>query len=88
MNPLDRLLRNEVSHLLDRIATTVPGGSLAVATGAHPTLRSRLDATEARLSALRATLLEAYGDWGRTLEDLENRWARAAWKGEEARLAA
>ncbi len=88
MNPLDRLLNDEVAGLLDRIAATVPGGSLAAATSAHPTLRARLDETEARLTALRATLLETYGDWGRALEDLENLWALAAWKREEISLAA
>ena len=88
MNPLDRLLGDEMNRLLDRIATTVPGGSLAAATAAHPVLRTRLDETEARLAALRASLLEIYGDWGRTLEDLENLWALAAWRREEASLAA
>ena len=88
MNPLDWLLHDEMSRLLDRIATTVPGASLAAATAAHPVLRTRLDETEARLAALRATLLETYGDWGRTLEDLENLWALAAWRREEASLAA
>ena len=57
MNPLDWLLHDEMNRLLDRIATTVPGGSLAAATAAHPVLRARLDETEARLAALRATLL-------------------------------
>jgi O-methyltransferase involved in polyketide biosynthesis len=88
MNSLDRLLHDEMAHLLDRIAATVPGGSLAAATASHPTLRARLDEAEARLTALRATLLEAYGQWGRTLEDLENLWALAAWKREEPSLAA
>ena len=88
MNPLDRLLREELSHLLDRIATTVPDGSLAAATAAHPMLRARLDEAEARLAALRATLIETYGDWSRGLEDLENLWALAAWKREETSLAA
>ncbi len=87
MNPMDRQLRDEMNRLLDRIATTVPDGSLA-ATAAYPALRARLDETEARLAALRATLLETYGAWDRGLEDLENLWALAAWKGEETSLAA
>ncbi len=88
MNPVDRLLRDEMNQLLDRIAATVPEGSLATATAAHPTLRARLDETETRLTAIRATLLESYGAWGKTLEDLENLWALAAWKREESSLAA
>jgi hypothetical protein len=88
MNPLNRLLGAELNDLLDRIATSLPAGSLAAASAAHPTLRARLDEAEARLSAVRATLLEAYGDWGRALEDLENLWALAAWKASETSLAA
>ncbi len=88
MNRVDRLLRDEMNELLDRIAATVPEGSLTAATDAHPTLRARLDETETRLTAIRATLLESYGAWGKTLEDLENLWALAAWKREESSLAA
>jgi O-methyltransferase involved in polyketide biosynthesis len=88
MNPVDRLLRDEMSQLLDRIAATVPEGSLAAATARYPTLRDRLDEAEARLTALRATLLETYGAWGKTLEDLDNLWALAAWKRDETSLAA
>jgi hypothetical protein len=88
MNPLDRLLKDELNHLLDRIATSVPGGSLAHVTATTPALRARLDETEARLSVLRGTLLEAYGAWGKTLDDLENLWALAAWKHEEETPAA
>jgi hypothetical protein len=88
MNPVDRLLRDEMNRLLDRIATTVPEGSLAAATAGHPSLRSGLDETEAQLAALRATLLETYAAWGKALVDLENLWALAAWKQEEASLAA
>jgi hypothetical protein len=83
MNPLDRMLRDEVSGLLERIAASVPEGSLAAATGQYPSLRARIDETDARLSALRASMLEAYGAWGRGLEDLENLWALAAWKRED-----
>jgi hypothetical protein len=83
MNPLDRILREELNGLLERIAGSVPEGSLAAATAHHPSLRARIDETDARLCALRASMLEAYGAWGRTLEDLENLWALAAWKRED-----
>jgi hypothetical protein len=33
-------------------------------------------------------LLETYGAWGKTLEDLDNLWALAAWKRDETSLAA
>jgi hypothetical protein len=83
MNPLDRLLKDELNQLLDRISTSVPGESLAQITASTPALRARLDEADARLAALRGTLLDAYGAWGRTLDDLENLWALAAWKREE-----
>jgi hypothetical protein len=88
MNALDRLLRDEVNQLLDRIAAAVPGGSLGAVSATSPTLRARLDETDARLSALRGSLLEAYGAWEKTLDDLENLWALAAWKREEDTQAA
>jgi hypothetical protein len=45
-----------------------------------PTLKARLETAETQLTAVRAALLEAYGRWGRALEDLENLWALAAWR--------
>jgi hypothetical protein len=83
VNPLDRLLQDEVSRLLDRIAATLPAGTLAESSAAHPQLRARLDETDARLGALRASMLETYAAWGRTLEDLDNLWALAAWRKEQ-----
>jgi hypothetical protein len=89
MNPLDRLLEDELNRLLDRISTSVPGESLAQVTTSIPTLRARLDEADARLAALRGTLLDAYGAWTKALEDLENLWALAAWKrAEDAPVAA
>jgi hypothetical protein len=80
MNSLDKLLKDEIDSLLERIAATVAEGSLADVTASHPALRARLEEAEARLAALRASLLEAYGAWGRALEDVENLWALAACK--------
>ncbi len=38
------------------------------------------------MATVRATLLDGYGRWRRSLDDLENLWALAAWKaaGEDA----
>ena len=89
MNSLDRVLYEELTHLMDRLATSVPGGSLTEAATAHPLLRARLDEADAQLAAARASLLEDYGRWRRALEDVENLWALAAWRrsaaAEEAR---
>jgi hypothetical protein len=80
MNPVDRVLIEELTHLVDRLATSVPNGSLAQAVAANPLLRGRLDEADAQLAAARGTLLEDYGRWRRALEDLENLWALAAWR--------
>jgi hypothetical protein len=96
MNPLDRVLQEELTSLIDRLAASVPDGSLAQAAAANPRLRARLDEADAQLAAARASLLEGYGRWRQALEDLENLWALAAWRrsaapeeaGEQAALAA
>lgn len=92
MNPVERVLYEEITGLMDRLATSVPAGSLTKADRTSPALRARLDEAEAQLAAVRAGLLEGYGRWRRALEDVENLWALAACHsaaaeetGEEAR---
>ena len=80
MNAVDRILYEELTHLVDRLATSVPNGSLTQAAAANPLLRSRLDEADAQLAAARASLLDGYGRWQRALEDMENLWALAAWR--------
>jgi hypothetical protein len=80
MNPVDRVLYQELTHLIDRLSTTVPNGSLTQAVTANPYLRARLDEADTQLAVARATLLEGYGRWQRALEDMENLWALAAWR--------
>jgi hypothetical protein len=79
MNPVDRILYEELTHLVDRLATSVPNGSLTHA-ATNPLLRSRLDEADMQLAAARASLLDGYGHWRRALEDVENLWALAAWR--------
>lgn len=80
MNPVERVLDDEVSCLLDRLAASVPGGCLAAMEARNPGLRRRLDEVEGQMAAVRGALLEGYGRWRRALEDVENLWALAAWK--------
>lgn len=80
MNTVDRILYEELTHLVDRLATSVPNGSLAQAMAANPLLRARLDEADAQLAAARASLLDDYGRWRRALEDVENLWALAVWR--------
>jgi hypothetical protein len=80
MNPVDRVLYEELTHLVDRLAASVPDGSLSQAAAGNPLLRVRLDEADAQLAVARATLLEDYGRWRHALEDVENLWALAAWR--------
>lgn len=80
MNPVERLLNDELTSLLDRLAASVPGGCLQAAATRAPSLRRRLDEVESQMATIRAGLLEGYGRWRRALEDLENLWALAAWR--------
>lgn len=80
MNRLEKVLNEEASGLLDRVAGAVPGGCLEAIAARNPALRKRLDEVEGQMAAVRAAMLEGYGRWRRSLEDLENLWALAAWK--------
>ena len=80
MNSVERVLDEEIGSLLDRLAGSVPGGCLEAIAARIPTLRRRLDEVEHQMAGIRASLLENYGRWRRSLEDVENLWALAAWR--------
>ena len=82
MDPVDKILRQELTELLDRVAEVVSNASNP--TSRHPTFKARLDRADANLVAARAVLLEGYGRWNRALEDVENLWALAAWRSTQA----
>ena len=96
MNPVERVLNQELAGLLDRLAGSLPEGGFEGILAGHPTLRGRLDDADAKLAAARESLLDGYGRWRRALEDLENLWALGAWRsiaaeepaGQSAALAA
>jgi hypothetical protein len=78
MNQVEQVLSGELNELLERLASSVPGGCLATITARQPTLRKRLDEMEDQLTGARTALLEGYGRWRRALEDIENLWALGA----------
>jgi len=88
MNPVQRVLDDELGRLLDRLSGSVPGGCLEATATRHPSLRRRLDEVEAQMATVRTALMEDYGRWRRGLEDLENLWALAAWKSGAAEPSA
>ena len=71
MNAVDVVLQDEVGRLMDRLAATVPSGSLTTTSARNPMLRARLDDVEISLATARAALLEDYGRWRRVLDELE-----------------
>jgi hypothetical protein len=82
MNPVEQLLYDEVTHFMDRLATSVaPGAATATA---MPGIRGRLDDAESELATARAAMVESYGRWRRALDDVENYWALAAWRSTAA----
>jgi len=83
MNAMDRVLRDDLNQLLDRIASSTRAG-VARASGRHlPDVRVRLDEAEARLSAKRDLLLEHYAEWQAALDACEDLWAVAQLELEE-----
>jgi hypothetical protein len=80
MNAVEKVLHDELVRLMDRVATSVPPGTLEQLRASHPTLKTRLDEMETTLASVRGSLLESYGRWARALEDVENLWALAAWR--------
>ena len=75
MNAVEQVLSMEMNELLDRLASSVPGGCLTAISATQPTLHKRLEEMEDHLTDARAVLLDGYGRWRRALEDLENLWA-------------
>jgi hypothetical protein len=88
MNSMERLLNDEITRLLDRLATSLPEGGIERMRAANPTLKHRLDEMETALAGLRNTLIDGYGRWGQALGDLENLWALAAWRSAASEEAA
>ena len=80
MNPLDRLLRDELSRCLERIAGSCTEGTVTLIAAHHPKLSARVEEAEARLAGLRVELLERYAAWQATLGEVESLWALAALK--------
>src|SRR2546427_163762 len=69
MNPVERLLQEEVTHFVDRLASSIPPDGVA-SHALTAAARIRLDDAEAQLAQARASLVEGYGCWRRALEDV------------------
>ena len=88
MNSMEHLLHDEITRLMDRLATSVPDGGIERMRSINPFLGARLDEMDTALADLRGALVEGYGRWSRALDDLENLWALAAWRSAASEEAA
>jgi hypothetical protein len=86
MNPVERLLQDEITHLVDRLAASIPRDG-ATTHSLTASARMRLDEADGQLAQARASLMDGYGRWRRALEDIENLWALAAWRSTAAEEA-
>ncbi|MGH7308603.1 MAG: hypothetical protein ACREK6_07905 [Candidatus Rokuibacteriota bacterium] len=80
MSRIEQVLNDEINQLLERLSDAVPAGCLEATASRNPVLRRRLDEVEGQMASVRAALLDSYGRWRRSLDDLENIWALAGWK--------
>lgn len=82
MNPMERILSDDLSRLIDRLADSIPEGAYERIRTTTPAVATRLDDLEAVVGNARAALVEDYVRWTRALDDLENAWSVAAWRVE------
>ena len=80
MNAMERMLSDELTRLIDRLAGSIPEGSFERIRAVTPTLATRLVDLEARLATVQTSMVENSARWRQTLDDLENVWALAAWR--------
>jgi hypothetical protein len=76
MNALERLLQDDLNHLIDRIATT-PEGLVGDCAARRPDLAAELGAAETRISLARQRLLQGYAEWRDSLAECADLWALA-----------
>jgi hypothetical protein len=86
MNPVEQVLQEEITHFIDRLASSMPPVGV-ISHAMTSAVRTRLDDAEAQLAQARAALMEGYGRWRHALENVENLWALAAWRSTAAEEA-
>lgn len=74
MNTLERLLRDDLNQLIDRVAARMTAETAA---GLQGDLRARIERSEDRLSGLRTALLDGYAEWADAIEECEDLWLLA-----------
>ena len=77
MNALERLLQDDLNHLIDRMAATTHAGLVTGCGERRPDLLAQLAESETRLSTVRQSLLRGYAAWRDALEECSDLWALA-----------
>ena len=85
MSHFERLLQDDLNRLVDRIAVRAGEDTAA---GLKSDLRTHIERSEDRLTALRAALLDGYAEWARAIEECEDLWALAGLRREAPEAAA
>lgn len=85
MNRLESLLQIELDRMVDRLAASAPADAMAALNERDPQLRALMDDVEGRLALLRASMLDQYREWARSLDVYGDLWALAALKTSGAR---
>jgi hypothetical protein len=75
MNALERIVQDDLNHLIDRIASTTEHGMVADCIERRLELVARLEEAERQLSSARQALLQAYGSWRQALQQCGDLWA-------------
>jgi hypothetical protein len=78
MDPLDRILQDDLNRLVDRLAADSPAGAVCLAAAERPDLRARAEALEADLASCRDALLVHYDRWRESLDELADLWSLVA----------
>jgi len=87
MDPLDRLLRDDLNRLLDRIAATACESPGIPAPPQGDSLHALIERAESHLSGLRLRLLRDYGEWREAMDECEDLWALSRLRAGEALAA-
>ena len=87
MDPLARLLRDDLNRLLDRIAASALERPAAMAPPQDDRLRTLIDCAEGHLSEVRLRLLQDYAEWRQAMDECESLWALSRLRAGEAPAA-
>ena len=75
MNAMERLLQEDLDHLIDRLAAASHEGLAAGCASRRPDLLGQLADSETRLTNVRRSLIEGYAVWREALQECADLWA-------------